>query len=82
MEESNVKSIEVLIKLPGDWLDTKYLDNISWMTQSVRDEVRRQLVRAVTEQVQIPQILITPDELKERVLQIMAEEVAERTSKS
>ncbi len=68
--------MKILIELPDDWLDASNLDNLTWMTQTVRQEVRQQLVDAIVNQVTIPQITITAEELKPLVLNKIAENKA------
>ena len=65
--------MEILIKLPDGWLDHRMTENLSWITRTVRDEVRNVLVEAVKEQVKVPSVVITPEEVKERVIEKLAQ---------
>lgn len=73
--------MKVIIELPNNWLDTDLTGNLDWMTKTVKQEVARQVERAlvtyVLKETKMPKIEIKPEEVKDRMLTILAERALE-----
>lgn len=52
--------MKVLIELPDNWLDADNMQNLDWIVKTVRQEVRAQVVKALVEQVDLPEVHFTP----------------------
>ena len=74
---SKSKDIEVKIKVPIDYLTRNQLDvmqNILGLSQTkVRNDVFSRAVDKIMKEIKIPKIKINKDEVKDRMLTIMAE---------
>ncbi len=70
------KDIEVLIKVPRDWLTTDDVDILQALTgrtkARVSDEVMDAAVKKIIESIELPKIEINSKEVKDRMLDIMA----------
>ena len=73
--------IEVLLKVPKDWLSTNELDIFSIFGGHIKDRVKDRLLEEATskimKEITLPDIKITPEEIKSRMLTIMAEKALE-----
>lgn len=69
--------MKVLIELPDNWLDTDLTDNIQWMTRTVHEEVKRQLVKSLVEQVDLPKLEFTAEEMLPLVAKALADRKAD-----
>ena len=69
--------MKVLIELPDNWLDADLMGNLDWITKTVRQEVKTQVVKALTEQVELPKLTVTKDELRPLVVKALAEKQAD-----
>ena len=71
------KDIEVKIKVPKDWLSISELDICSMFGGRIRDTVKTELIKEATENIlkklELPKIKITAQEIKDRMLTILAE---------
>ncbi len=70
--------MKVLIELPDNWLDTDLSNNLDWITRTVKQEVRHQLVKALVDQVVVPKIEFSEEELQSLVLDKVAMLQAEK----
>ncbi len=74
---SKSKDIEVKFKVPIDYLTRNQLDvmqNILGLSQTkVRNDVFSRAVDKIMKEIKIPKIKINKDEVKDRMLTIMAE---------
>lgn len=68
--------MKVIIELPDNWLDVELCNNIEWIGTTVRKQVTNALAGAVAKQVKVPEIEINQTELKERVLNMLAQDAA------
>ena len=77
----STETIEVLLKVPKDWLSTNDLDILSMFTGRIRDRVKNRLLDEATEKIMkkinLPKINISPKEIKDRMLTILAEKALE-----
>lgn len=75
------EKIEVLIKVPKDWLETNELDILSMFGGRIRDKVKDKILDSAMEKImkkiKLPNIKITPAEIKNRMLTILAERALE-----
>lgn len=69
--------MKVLIELPDNWLDADNINSLEWITRTVRQEVKSQLVKALAEQVDLPKLEFTAEEMKPLVAKILAEKQAD-----
>jgi len=69
--------MKVLIELPDDWLDSDLMGNLEWITKTVRQEVRNQLVKALVEQADLPKLEFTPEEMRPLVAKALADKQAD-----
>jgi hypothetical protein len=69
------KTIRVLIEIPEKWVD--FESPLGFITGSIRQMVERQVKDAIVEQyiaqMEIPEITVTAEEVKDRMLTILAE---------
>ena len=65
--------MKIVLELPDNWLDTDLTGNIEWVARTVRDEVRTAIVKSLAEQVKLPQVTFTADELRPLVADKLAE---------
>ncbi len=76
--------MKVIIELPDNWLNTDLTGNIDWITRTVKDTVQHEIKEKVVEQVlsqtELPKIVITPEEVKDRMVTILAERALEERS--
>ncbi len=74
------KQIKILFQIPEDWVD--YEDPLfgfgSFLRQRLDPMLRDAVVEKAVSQMKIPEIKITPEEIKDRMLTIMAEKALER----
>ncbi len=75
------KDIEVSIKVPKGWLSTNDLDFLSLFTGRIKDRVKDKLLDEATakimKQIDLPKIKVSPEEIKDRMLTILAEKALE-----
>ena len=74
-------TIEVLLRVPKDWLEINELDIFSMFGGHIRDRVKDKLLEEATakimKKIKLPKIKITPAEIKNRMITIMAEKALE-----
>lgn len=68
--------MKIVIELPDNWLDTDLTGNLDWIARTVREEVKSSLVKAISEQVEVPKVEFTAEELKPLILDKIASERA------
>lgn len=75
-----MENIKVMIEIPSNWIDVE--SPILWVGRSVKDSVESKLKDAFVEQyltnITLPEIKISPEEIKDRMLQILAERALEK----
>lgn len=75
-----MKNIKVFLEIPEDYIDIE--SPILWVGRSVKDSVESKLKDAFVEQyltkITLPEIKISPEEIKDRMLQILAERALEK----
>lgn len=69
--------MKVLIELPDSWLDSDLTDNIQWITRTIREEVRRQLVEKLAQQTDLPELEFSAEEMRPLVAAAPAEHKAQ-----
>lgn len=76
----NNKQIRILFKIPEDWVD--YEDPVFGLGSLLHSRLEPMLKEAVVEkavsQMKMPEIKITPEEVKDRMLTILAERALEK----
>jgi uncharacterized NAD(P)/FAD-binding protein YdhS len=76
---SEMKKIRVMIEIPEDWID--YDDPVFGLGHYVSDRLQPLLREAVIDkalaEMKIPKISITKEEIKDRMLTILAEKALE-----
>jgi hypothetical protein len=82
MRRTNTKTIEVLLRIPEDWVNPD--DPFFGLATFARDKFERVLFDAAVEQalpkLKLPKITITKEEVKERMIEILAERSLEELS--
>ncbi len=80
MPTTNENAIRIFIDIPEGYIDVE--SPALWVAQSVRQEVEQQLKAALIEQyvgkLEMPDITVTPEEVKDRILTILAEQAVEK----
>ncbi len=79
------KDIEILIKIPGEWIDVNSptLMLPGYIDQYLRPMLRSQVVNEVAERIAenvVHEIKVSPEEVKDRVLTLLAKRALERKS--
>lgn len=77
-----MKELEILIKLPSDYFMNKNeLDLLSTFSGTFRDSFQERLVTGAVEkalkEIKLPEITISKEEVKEKMLKILAERALE-----
>ncbi len=74
---SKKKIIEVSIRVPEDWLDMDELDLMRLIggrvKERVEDSVMDRAIDKIMGEIKIPKVKISPKEVKDRMLDIMAQ---------
>ena len=74
--------MEILIKLPDEWLNAEHMENLDFMIHEIKAGIRDRLTDAITEQVELPKITFTEEELRplvrERVVSRMADKAFDK----
>lgn len=69
--------MKVLIELPDGWLDADLMGNLEWVSRTVRQQVREQIAKALADQVDLPKLEFTAEEMRPLVANILAERKAD-----
>ena len=81
MKPKQKKDIEILIKVPRGWLSENELDFLTMLGRGLRgkiaDRVTEGAVEKILEQIDLPKIIVTKEEIKSRMLDILAERALE-----
>lgn len=74
--------MKLQIELPKKWLTERDLDDLGWMIKTVkpwfRSAIEDRVIDKLLEDVEIPKVEITPEEIKDRMIQILAERALEK----
>jgi hypothetical protein len=73
-----MKKIKVMIEIPSGWLDADLTRNLDWITRTVKEEVERQLVQKVANEVKTPEIKINKKKLEDLILKELAKRRVDR----
>lgn len=80
MPSTNDKTIRIFIDIPEGYIDVD--SPTLWAAQSLRQDIHRSLRDALAEQylgkIELPEITVTPEEVKDRVLTILAQQAVEK----
>lgn len=74
--------MKILIEVPDNWIEVSKLEQLGFITREVRKVLEEKLMDfAVNEELKkmvIPEIKIKPEEIKDRMLTILAERTLEK----
>ena len=75
--------MKILIEVPDNWLDGDYAGNIEFITRTCKQVITQRLtdkmLDEVIEKTPVPKIEISKEELKSRMLDILANRALEKS---
>ena len=84
MKAIMAKDIEILIKYPDTFLTENDLSGLGMLGRAFRDSieeiVKREVVQKIIAEIETPKIEINKEELKQKVISLMAEKIIENSN--
>jgi hypothetical protein len=82
--KSNEEKIEVLIKVPKNWLDLDQLDLLTTLGGSIRhrvsDAILEKATKEIVSKIKLPKFKINVNDVKNKMLSILAQKALEQRS--